>query len=63
MSGKPSSTLGFERRFNPALRQPGPDAFVAFMLADLPASPAGHREIRAANRLGAQGVVPAEARA
>jgi hydroxyacylglutathione hydrolase len=52
MSGKPSSTLGFERRFNPALRQPGPDAFVAFMLADLPAPPAGHREIRAANRLG-----------
>jgi hydroxyacylglutathione hydrolase len=53
MSGKPSSTLGFERRFNPALRQRGPDDFVAFMLADLPAPPAGHREIRAANRLGA----------
>jgi hydroxyacylglutathione hydrolase len=53
MSGKPSSTLGFERRFNPALRQPDPDAFVAFMLANLPAPPAGHREIRAANRLGA----------
>lgn len=52
MSGKPSSTLGFERRFNPALRQTGPDAFVAFMLADLPAPPAGHEEIRAANRRG-----------
>jgi hydroxyacylglutathione hydrolase len=52
MSGKPSSTLGFERRFNPALRQRGLDDFVAFMLADLPAPPAGHREIRAANRLG-----------
>jgi hydroxyacylglutathione hydrolase len=52
MSGKPSSTLGFERRFNPALRQRGPDDFVAFMLADLPAPPAGHRAIRAANRLG-----------
>jgi hydroxyacylglutathione hydrolase len=63
MSGKPSSTLGFERRFNPALRQRGPDDFVAFMLADLPAPPAGHREIRAANRLGAVGapISPREA--
>ena len=52
LSGKPSSTLGFERRFNPALRQRSPDEFVAFMLADLPAPPAGHRSIRAANRLG-----------
>ncbi len=53
MSGKPSSTLGFERRFNPALCQGGPEDFITFMLADLPAPPAGHREIRAANRLGA----------
>ncbi len=52
MSGKPSSTLGFERRFNPALRQRSPDEFIAFMLADLPAPPAGHRAIRAANRRG-----------
>jgi hydroxyacylglutathione hydrolase len=52
LSGKPSSTLGFERRFNPALRQRSPDEFVALMLADLPAPPAGHRAIRAANRLG-----------
>jgi hydroxyacylglutathione hydrolase len=52
MSGKPSSTLGFERRFNPALRPRDPEAFVAFMLADLPAPPEGHREIRAANRRG-----------
>ncbi|HEV2461549.1 MAG TPA: MBL fold metallo-hydrolase [Ktedonobacterales bacterium] len=53
MSGKPSSTLGFERRFNPALQHRNPDDFVAFMLADLPEPPAGHREIRAANRPGA----------
>jgi glyoxylase-like metal-dependent hydrolase (beta-lactamase superfamily II) len=53
MSGKPSSTLDFERRFNPALQQHTPDEFVAFMLADLPPPPLGHREIRAANRLGA----------
>ncbi len=56
MSGKPSSTLGFERRCNPALRQRGPDEFVAFMVAGLPAPPAGHRAIRAANRLGALSV-------
>jgi hydroxyacylglutathione hydrolase len=52
MSGKPSSTLGFERRFNPALRQPDVDTFVAFMLTDLPAPPSQHRQIRAANRRG-----------
>lgn len=53
MSGKPMSTLGFERRFNRALRQETPEEFVNFMLVDLPAPPVGHREIRAANRLGA----------
>ncbi len=53
MSGKPSSTLGFERRFNPALRLRDPDEFITFMLTDLPAPPAGHLEIRAANRQGA----------
>jgi hydroxyacylglutathione hydrolase len=52
MSGKPSSTLGFERRFNPALQPRSPDDFVAFMLADLPPAPPQHREIRAANRTG-----------
>src|SRR5260370_1014797 len=49
MSGKPSSTLGFERRFNPALRQRSPDEFIAFILDDLPAPPAGHLSLRAAN--------------
>ena len=52
MSGKPSSTLGFERRFNPALQPRSPEDFVAFMLADLPPAPPQHREIRAANRQG-----------
>lgn len=52
MSGKPNSTLGFERRFNPALRLDDPDKFITFMLTDLPAPPAGHQEIRAANRRG-----------
>lgn len=53
MSGKPSSTLGFERRFNLALGQANAEAFVAFMLADLPAPPAGHEAIRATNRRSA----------
>lgn len=50
MSGKPSSTLGFERRFNPALRRPTAEDFAAFMLRDLPPTPERFREIREANR-------------
>jgi glyoxylase-like metal-dependent hydrolase (beta-lactamase superfamily II) len=52
MSGKPSSTLGFERRYNPALQPRSPEDFVTFMLGDLPPAPPQHREIRAANRTG-----------
>jgi glyoxylase-like metal-dependent hydrolase (beta-lactamase superfamily II) len=52
MSGKPSSTIGFERRFNPALRLHSRDEFVAFMLSELPPAPPGHRRIRQANREG-----------
>jgi hydroxyacylglutathione hydrolase len=59
MSGKPSSTLGFERRYNPALVQPSREAFVSFMLTELPSPPAQHREIRAANRDGAQALAAA----
>jgi len=52
MSGKPSSTIGFERRFNPALQPRSREEFIAFMLTDLPPAPERHREIRQANRLG-----------
>lgn len=52
MSGKPSSTLGFERRFNPALRQRNAGEFVTYMLTDLPAPPAGHEVLRAENQRG-----------
>jgi glyoxylase-like metal-dependent hydrolase (beta-lactamase superfamily II) len=52
MSGKPSSTIGFERRFNPALQPRSREEFIAFMLADLPPAPEQHTEIRAANRTG-----------
>jgi glyoxylase-like metal-dependent hydrolase (beta-lactamase superfamily II) len=45
LSGKPGSTIGFERRFNPALRLSKAE-FVRFVLADLPAEP----EAFAANR-------------
>jgi hydroxyacylglutathione hydrolase len=53
LSGKPSSTIGFERRFNAALRAASVEDFVRSMLTDLPEPPARHQEIRAANRLGA----------
>jgi glyoxylase-like metal-dependent hydrolase (beta-lactamase superfamily II) len=52
MSGKPSSTIGFERHFNPALRPRSRAAFIAFMLTDLPPAPPEHQRIRQANRAG-----------
>jgi glyoxylase-like metal-dependent hydrolase (beta-lactamase superfamily II) len=50
MSGKPSSTLGFERRFNPMLAMDR-DAFVA-AVADVPAKPAEMVEVLRFNRGG-----------
>lgn len=55
LSAKPSSTIGFERRFNPALQSSSEDDFVAFMLADLPPAPADHLAIRRGNRAGVEG--------
>lgn len=49
MSAKPSSTIGFERRFNPALQLPDRDAFVAYALRDLPPPPASRAQIRQLN--------------
>ena len=49
LSGKPSSTIGFERRFNEAFRIDDEDAFVRAMLADIPEPPAQAAELRAAN--------------
>lgn len=48
LSGKPSTTLGFERRFNPLLALDR-EAFVT-AIADVPAEPAGFRQIVAFNR-------------
>lgn len=39
MSGRVSSTLGFERRFNAALRQPSKETFVQFVLGTLRPQP------------------------
>jgi glyoxylase-like metal-dependent hydrolase (beta-lactamase superfamily II) len=52
LSGKPGSTIGFERRFNPALQRPSKDAFLEFVLADLPAQPAAFAENRRRNLAG-----------
>jgi glyoxylase-like metal-dependent hydrolase (beta-lactamase superfamily II) len=41
MSGKPMSTLAFEKRFNPALSLASEDAFVAALTAELPPKPEG----------------------
>ena len=40
LSGKPASTIGFERRFNPQLSMARAD-FVEALVADIPAPPAG----------------------
>ena len=49
MSAKPSSTIGFERRFNPSLQIRDRDAFVAHALRDLPAPPSDFAAIRRRN--------------
>jgi hydroxyacylglutathione hydrolase len=40
MSGKPMSTLAFEKRFNPFLGMGAEDEFVAALTRDLPSMPA-----------------------
>ncbi|HEX2637055.1 MAG TPA: MBL fold metallo-hydrolase [Gemmatimonadales bacterium] len=49
LSGKPTSTIGFERRFNRAFRLEREDEFVALMLRDIPPRPANAGAVRAAN--------------
>jgi glyoxylase-like metal-dependent hydrolase (beta-lactamase superfamily II) len=56
LSGKPSSTVAFERRWNPMLSMDR-EAFVA-ALADVPAKPAEMERILAANRGGARVETP-----
>jgi hydroxyacylglutathione hydrolase len=51
LSGKPSSTIAFERRFNPMLSM-SRDAFVAALTADSPPQPADMERIIEANLRG-----------
>jgi hydroxyacylglutathione hydrolase len=49
LSGKPSSTIGFEKRFNKAFSIEDEAAFVAAMTADIPPPPPGAARTRAIN--------------
>jgi hypothetical protein len=55
LSGKPASTIGFEKRFNPMLSMSRSD-FVAALTAEIPPQPADMAQIVAANL---RGTVPA----
>jgi hydroxyacylglutathione hydrolase len=57
LSGKPTSTIGFEKRHNKALRIEDEDAFLHVMLADVPPVPPQAAQIRAIN----SGTMPAAA--
>ena len=54
MSAKSGSTIGFERRFNPALQLRDRAAFVDFLLRDLPPKPPSFEKIVGKNR----GLIP-----
>jgi glyoxylase-like metal-dependent hydrolase (beta-lactamase superfamily II) len=49
LSGKPGSTIGFERRFNPALQRTSKADFVEFVLEGLPPQPEAFAENRRRN--------------
>lgn len=49
LSGKATSTIGFERRFNRAFTLTDEEAFVRLMLEEIPARPDGAARIRAEN--------------
>jgi glyoxylase-like metal-dependent hydrolase (beta-lactamase superfamily II) len=49
LSGKPTSTIGFEKRWNKAFRIDEEEAFVRRMLSDLPPAPPRAAELRALN--------------
>ena len=52
LSANPVSTIGFERRHNPALQHADEDAFVRALLQDIPPAPEQQAAIVAANRAG-----------
>ena len=53
IGGKRWTTVGYERRNNPALQQPDGEAFTAFILRDQPSVPAYWRRMRQLNQTGA----------
>jgi hydroxyacylglutathione hydrolase len=52
LSANPISTIGFERRHNPALQHASEDAFVQALVRDIPPAPVQQAAIVAANRSG-----------
>jgi hydroxyacylglutathione hydrolase len=52
LSANPVSTIGFERRHNPALQHRSEDEFVQALLRDIPPAPEQQAAIVAANRSG-----------
>jgi hydroxyacylglutathione hydrolase len=49
LSGKPTSTIGFEKRYNKAFRIDDEDTFLRAMLADVPPAPPQAAQVRAVN--------------
>lgn len=49
LSGKPSSTIGFEKRFNPGLQFKNRDEFIAYLTQEIPPRPANMDHIVAIN--------------
>jgi hydroxyacylglutathione hydrolase len=49
LSGKPTSTIGFERRHNKAFAIDNAEDFVSFMVSEIPPSPPEAATVRAAN--------------
>jgi glyoxylase-like metal-dependent hydrolase (beta-lactamase superfamily II) len=49
LSGRPTSTIGFEKRHNAAFRIENEEEFVRLMSTDIPPPPPGAAELRAAN--------------
>lgn len=49
LSGKPVSTIGFEKRFNKAFQLTDENEFVSLMVKDIPPRPADFETIRATN--------------
>lgn len=48
-----STTLGFERKYNPALSPREKEEFIEYAISDLPEQPGNHKRIKEMNRRGA----------